>query len=99
MKDIDKRLAQTRNEIINEIFAVVGEGLFSLSYALKATVKMRREKDMIPVRKCERKEKKEKVTIQYTVLESLDAKCFNMKYNEKKKKMNPRLLGTEIAPK
>jgi hypothetical protein len=66
---------------------------------LKATVRKRREKDMTPARKCERKEKREKITIQYAVLESLDDKCFSIKYNEKKKKMNPRLLGMEIAPK
>jgi hypothetical protein len=99
MKDIGKRLAETRNEVINEIFAVLSEDLFSFPYALKATVRRRREMDMIPVKSWARKEKKEKVTIQYAVLESFEDKCFNMKYNEKKKKMNPKLLGTEIAPK
>jgi len=99
MKDSGRRLTQTRNETIKEIFGVTDGDLFSLSYALNAMAKSRREKDMIPVRKCERKEKKEKVTIQYAVLESLDVRCFSMKYNEKKKKMNPILLGTEIAPK
>ena len=82
MKDIGKRITQTRNETINEIFVVVGESLFSLPYALKATANRRREMDIIPVKEWEIKERKEKATIQYAVLESFEDKCFNMKYNE-----------------
>ena len=66
---------------------------------MNARAKRRRENDMMPVKLCERREKKEKASIRNVVLESLESKFFNIKYNEKKKKMKPKLLGTEIAPK
>ncbi len=78
---------------------VIDGDFLSLSYALKDTARSRSEKEMIPVRKCARKEKREKATIQNGVLESVDFKYFNVKCKEKKKKMNPMLFGTEIAPK
>ena len=45
-------------------------------------VKNRREIDTIPVRLCERSEKKEKKNIKNVVLESLESKFFTMKYSE-----------------
>jgi hypothetical protein len=78
MKDNGRRLADMKNEAISEVL-VVDKDPFWLLYALKTTANRRRDKDMIPVRGWERREKKEKITIQYNFLGSLDVKCFNMK--------------------
>jgi len=61
--------------------------------------KRMRESDIMPVRKCERKEKKEKAKVKNRDLESLDSTYRSKNGNEEKKKMKPRLLGTEMAPK
>ena len=82
MKDRGRRLAQKMNAITSEKFAVIGEAFFSLLYDLNVRAKKRREKDMIPVKECERNEKKDKATIKNLVLESLESRFFIMKYNE-----------------
>ena len=74
-------LALKRNEIISKAFAVTGEDV-SLLYDLKARASRRRPKDMIPVKECERKEKKDEVTIKYLALESSRFKYLSIKYNE-----------------
>ena len=76
-----RRLAQKIKEDTNEAFAVMDED-FSVLYDLNARAKSRRESDMIPVKLCERREKKEKVNIRNVVLELLESKFFSMKYNE-----------------
>ena len=81
MKDRGRRLAQKINVITSETFAVIGED-FSPLYDLNARARSRRENDMIPVKLCERREKKEKANIKNLVLESLESKFFSIKYNE-----------------
>jgi nitrogenase subunit NifH len=76
-----RRLAQKIKEVTNEVFAVI-DGDFSSLYDLNARAKSRRDKDMMPVKLCERREKKEKANIKNVVLESLESKFFSIKYNE-----------------
>ena len=76
-----RRLAQKTKEVTNEAFAVIDEDFSSL-YDLNARAKSRRERDMIPVKLCERREKKEKANIRNVVLGLLESKFFSIKYNE-----------------
>jgi hypothetical protein len=79
--DIGRRLAHKTKEVTNEAFAVIDEDFSSL-YDLNARANNRRERDIIPVKLCERKEKKEKANIKNVVLESSKSKFFSIKYNE-----------------
>ena len=54
--------------------------------------------EKIPVRLCAKNEMRAKVTIRKGILDLLEERYFREKYNEKKKKMYPKLLGTEMAP-
>ena len=49
---------------------------------MNARAKKIREKDMIPFKECERREKKDKITIKILVLESSESKYLSVKYNE-----------------
>lgn len=81
MKEMGRRQVQRMKEVMSEAFAVLNGGFSSL-YDLNARDKKRSENDMMPVKLCERKEKKEKVNIKNLVLESLESRFFTMKYNE-----------------
>ena len=53
---------------------------------------------MIPVKKWDKKEIREKVTNKKVVLDLLGERYFRKKRSEKKKNMYPKLFGTEMAP-
>jgi len=67
INDKGRRLAQKTKEVTNEAFAVIDED-FSVLYDLNARAKRRRDKDIMPVKLCEKKEKKEKANVRNVVL-------------------------------
>lgn len=86
------------NDISSEILAVIGDVFFSFSYVLRIIASRRSEKDTIPVKKCVRKEIREKATIKKVAFDLLEEMYFKKKSSEKKKNMYPRLFGTEMVP-
>ena len=79
-------------------FAEDGEPAFSISYFLREKASRRKESEMNPVRKCDRKEAKVNISIRRAYLDSEEVRYFRKKYRDSRKNMKPRLLGTEIAP-
>jgi len=65
---------------------------------LKAIAKKKREKAIMPVKKCDRKETRKNIAIRKELLTPVELRYLSMKKREKKKNMYPKLLGTEIAP-
>jgi len=70
------------NETSNENLAVIGDVSFSFSFVLRTMASRRRERDMIPVKKWDKKEIREKVTIKKVVLDPLEERYFKKKSSE-----------------
>lgn len=80
-------------------FAEDGELAFSVSYFLRERASKRKEMEMKPVKKWDRKEAKVNISIRLAYLDSEEVSCFRKKYRDPRKKIMPKLLGTEIAPR
>ena len=80
-------------------FAEDGESILSVSYLLRERAKIRKEREMNPVRKWDRKEAKVNISIKRMYLDSEEVRYFKKKYRDPRKNMKPKLLGTEIAPR
>ena len=70
------------NETSNEILGVIGDVSFSFLYVLRPMTNRRREKEMIPVKKCDKKEIRENANIKKIVLDSLEERYFKKKSSE-----------------
>ena len=80
-------------------FAAVGEPTLSVSYFFRERASKRKEIEMNPVRKWDRKEAKVNISIRRVYLDSGEVRYFRKKYRDPRKNMKPKLLGTGIAPK
>jgi len=80
-------------------FAEDGEPAFSASYFLREKARRRKEREMKPVKKWDRKEAKVNISIRRVYLDSGEVRYFRKKYRDPRKNMKPKLLGTEIAPR
>jgi hypothetical protein len=68
MRERGKTLTEKRKEMNSDIFAVMGDLMFSRLYNLTAEANRTIEKAMTPVKEWERREKKEKANIRNVFL-------------------------------